>query len=122
MSQIFNINPRRFLEIYAEILAEVGGQEVVNNWILQQKCIFIEDLFRVKKVLGSFNKAHLLDIGNNAVSTFDEYYELDLDQLELKLAYLSAKLSRMMRDKVDAHNRASWNPKPSDEDDWGRAR
>lgn len=115
---MFGGEPKKFSELLEMVMADIIVCPEVKNDLRYLKCFLIEDLFRVKKQLANVNPAHLSDITTNCVKTFDEYYDLDLDSLELKLATLSAKLSRYMRSEVERHNRANWNPKDDDESGW----
>jgi hypothetical protein len=104
MSIISNIQPKRLQELINEVMAELNA-EGIENAVRREKCVLIEDLFRVKKLLSCKNPGHLADITINAPETFDEYYDLELEQLSIKLAMLSVCLSRYMQAQVLSHNR-----------------
>lgn len=105
MKNLFqSITPLKFDELLQEVIAEIGGEQGMENAIRQQKCTFIEDIIRVKKLLSCQDNRHLTDITTNLSTTFDVYYDLDLNALELKLAILSARLNKYMKEQVNNHN------------------
>ena len=99
---IYNMNPRRFSEIYAEVLQELAP--IKEDEVRKEKCALIDDIFRVKKLSQVFNKQHGIDITTNWWDTFNSYYDMTSVELEVELASLSMYLSRYMRQQVLMNN------------------
>lgn len=86
----------------ALIIREFGFNKLCN--IRAEKACLIEDIFRVTKASCCMDSVHPRNLAS-PVSYFDRLYELSLDELELILAQMCAKLSRYMRDNVRLVNR-----------------
>jgi len=92
------------------IIAQLSQEPI----IVKLKCELISDLFRVKYQLAVIDSRHYHDVKTNAPATFDEYYELSLEALEIKLSRLSARLNAYTREQVAKNNRAEWNKEDND--------
>ena len=96
------MNPRRFSEIYAEILQELAP--IKEDEIRKEKCSLIDDIFRAKNLSQVFNPQHGIDINENWWDTFNSLYDMTMPELEVELASLSMYLSRYMRQQTLMNN------------------
>lgn len=102
MTKVSNMNPQRFSEIYAEVIKELAP--IKEDEIRKEKCCLIDDIFRVKKSSIPLNSQHHIDITTDWWDTFNKYYDMSIQELELELASLSMYLSRYMRQQVFMNN------------------
>lgn len=113
MREKLNSIPAAELErLINEAIREMGGEQGVLDEIRRQKCVFIDDILRCYRHGVVRDKD--LDARRDPVALFDYLYDLDLPDLELLLATLSAKLSKYMRDKVADSNRRGIGNHPYD--------
>lgn len=100
---IYNIQPKRLKELLDECIAELGGEEGVQNAIRQEKATIIEDIMRGYKIAQLYSKTAIKAI-NNPVWAFDKLYEMDLPTLEAYNKALDKHNTDYMRRNVERHN------------------
>lgn len=68
-----------------------------DDAIRKEKACLIEDIFRVMRCSTVMNEIYVDLIGKDAAKSFDELYDMNISELELLLASLSAELKIWMR-------------------------
>jgi len=85
------------------IIDELFACPEVKETIRRQKICTIEDIFRCGKALNGFCVGYS-DYLNPDASFFDYHYDKTLDELELTLAELSAKLKQQAMSAIEWRN------------------
>lgn len=101
--QIFNINPRRLGELVQEVIAELGGDEAVQDLIRKEKASLIENIFRGCKLSQCYDPKMIAKL-KDPVTLFDQLYECDLDTLEALNKAIDKRNTEYMRQQVTMHN------------------
>lgn len=90
-------------EMFQDCIAEAGGQEGVDLLIRQEKVSLIIDIFKAGKCLNGFCVGYS-DYLNPTPFMFDTLYDKTLDELDLILAELSAKLKQQAMSAIEWRN------------------
>lgn len=96
---------KKLSELLAEVLAEIGGEQGVQDEIKRQKLELIDCLMRGYKIAQIFdNKCKIAISPENIGDTFYRLYDLDLCVLEDHLLALDKAITRYMKREVLASN------------------
>jgi len=91
-------------EAMADITAEVGGDEVVQDLVRKEKACKIDDIFRGAKLAQCHDYRFVVEL-RDPVCFFDKLYELDLYALDAYSKALDKKNTEYMKRQVLSHNR-----------------
>lgn len=98
-NKIYNMNPRRLKEILDEVVAEIGGDEAVNDLIRKEKACKIENIIRGAKLAQIYDPRFSRELAS-PVEFFDKLYELDLDALDAYSKALDKRNTTYMANQV----------------------
>lgn len=86
-----------------ECIAEIGGEDAVNDLMRKEKASIIEDIFRGAKLAQCYDYRFVREL-KHPVEFFDKLYELDLDTLDAYSKALDKKNTLYMAARVLAYN------------------